>query len=104
MLPILFAGQFINLLFGVLAVAAVSYIITAFMQEEFFFLTRMRLAALAITPPTFVTLALQSLLMHQSAPWLPVLLSCLYFYVMVVLMRRIGPPIIEIDNAPPVNG
>lgn len=104
MFPLMWAGQFVNLLLGVLAISALSYVITAFMKEEFFFLTRMRLAALAITPPMLITVILQMVLFHQSAPWLPIILSCLYFYVMVMLMRRLGPPIIEVEAPPVSNG
>ena len=81
-------GQFIGLLFMAVAVGVCSYIVTAAMREEYDFETRMRMAAVAMTPATLLSKGLLLFANHNTGTWFDVLLSVLYFYVMVVLMRR----------------
>ncbi len=81
-------GQFMGLLFMAVAVVLCSYIVTAMMREEYEFDTRMRLSAIAMTPAILLSKILLLLANHNTAIWFDVLLSVLYFYVMVVLMRR----------------
>jgi hypothetical protein len=89
--PLLWVGQLINLLLKVMVVTFFSYVVTAFMREEYDFLARMRLSALALTPPTIITTIVAIALNHDIAPWFFMLASCLYMYVMIVLMRRLPP-------------
>lgn len=90
-IPFLWLGQFIDLVIEVVVIAVLSYIITAFMQEEYDFLTRMRLSVLAVTPAEILTTTLKVTIGHLAQPWLVLLLACLYIYVMIVLMRRLPP-------------
>lgn len=96
-LPLLWIGQFFSSIITALVVAVVSYFVTAFMEDEYIFLTRMRLAAIAVTPPLFISLLLQVTLQHRPAPWFPVLLATLYLYVMIVLLRK-GPLIVQLSQ------
>lgn len=96
-LPLLWIGQFFNAIIIALVVAVVSYFVTAFMDDEYIFLTRMRLSAMAVTPPVFISLLLQVVLQHKPAPWFPVLLATLYLYVMIVLLRN-GPLIVQLSQ------
>lgn len=93
MLPLMWLGQIINLVIQGFFVAVLSYLVTAFMREEYDFLTRMRLSILALTPATIITTLLSVVFNHQAAPWFSLLLACLYIYVMIVLIRRL--PVME---------
>ncbi|MDB5477812.1 MAG: hypothetical protein JWM96_307 [Alphaproteobacteria bacterium] len=96
--PFLWLGQFINVIVKCFFVALLSYVVTAFMREEYDFLARMRLAALALTAPQLISLVMGLVFNHQTAIWFVFLLSSLYIYVMIVLMRRLGPaPVNEPD-------
>ena len=96
--PLMSLGQAFNMLAQVFLVALLSYAVTAPMPEEYYFPVRMRIAAYAITPP-FVVSKLTSLFTDNplQAPltsvWFSLMLALLYFYVMIVLIRRI-------DDAP----
>jgi Protein of unknown function (DUF1189) len=96
-LPLLWLGQITDLLVHCLIVAVLSYAVTAFMAEEYIFLTRMRIAALALTPAEIISALLKSLFNHTSETWFIMLLACLYIYVMIVLMRRL-PPVETVSN------
>jgi hypothetical protein len=88
-LPLLWLGQIINLIMKVMVVTVLSYIVTAFMREEYNFTTRMRLSILALTPPLVISTVLSLAFNHDVAPWFFMLLACLFIYVMIVLMRRL---------------
>jgi len=96
--PFLIIGQFINMILESIVVAVCSYLVTAFMAEEFIFVTRMRLAALALTPANIISVGILMFFDHQTAPWFIILVATLYIYVMLVLMRRL-PPAESIDIA-----
>lgn len=87
--PLMWLGQFVNLMIACAIVAFLSYFLTTFMREEFDFLTRMRLAALALTPASIISMFLKLSMAHQTAPWFGILLAMLYLYVMLILMRRL---------------
>lgn len=89
--PLLWLGQFLNLMITCAIVAFLSYFITTFMKEEYIFLTRMRLAALALTPASIISMVLRLTIAHQTAPWFSLLLAMLYLYVMLMLMRKLYP-------------
>lgn len=95
--PLMWLGQIISLLATCLFAAFLTYFVTAFMPEEFDFITRMRLSILALTPALLISNILKLGLQHQTAPWFTMLLAMLYFYVMLVLMRRLPG---SGDNAP----
>ena len=90
-IPLLWLGQFIDMIVECLIVAVLSYMVTAFMTEEYDFLTRMRLAVLAVTPAEILTVVMKVGFNHMAQPWLVFLLACLYIYVMIILMRRLPP-------------
>lgn len=96
--PFLWLGQFIDLIIECVVIALLSYMVTAFMTEEYNFLTRMRLAALAITPAEILTTFLKTAVNHQPQPWLVLLVACLYIYVMIILMRKL-PPVEPLEAA-----
>ena len=89
--PLMWLGQLMNLVVKCVIVALTSYIVTAFLPEEYIFLTRMRLAALALTPACIISMALLLFANHETAPWFEVLLATLYIYAMIILMRRLPP-------------
>jgi len=95
--PLLWMGQFIDMIIECFLVAILSYMVTAFMTEEYDFLTRMRLAALAITPAEILVMVMKVGFNHVSQPWLVLLIGCLYIYVMIVLMRKL-PPVAETET------
>lgn len=87
--PLLWVGQYINLMVTCMLVAFLSYFLTTFMKEEYIFITRVRLAALALTPASIISMVLKLTIAHQTAPWFSVLLAMLYLYVMLMLMRKL---------------
>lgn len=88
MWPIVVLGQFILLLFYTVIVAVLTYVVTAFIREEYNFETRMRLSALALTPGLLISQFAALAMQHQTAGWFPLLLSLLYVYAMILLGRR----------------
>ncbi len=96
--PLLTGGQWVGLITQVFVVAVASYAVTAAMREEYYFETRMRLAALAMTPP-FIISKVTALFINDAngtpfiKAWLAVLLALLYFYVMIMLTRRLDGPV-----------
>lgn len=95
--PLLWVNQIVILLFSCLLITVLSYIVTAFLPEEYPFNARMRLSALAITPPSILIALLQVTIKHESQPWLVFLVATLYIYVMIILMRRLPP----LEGIPP---
>jgi hypothetical protein len=89
--PLLWFGQILNLFVKLIVVTVLSYVVTAFMREEYDFAVRMRISILALTPPVLIALVLSLGFDHDVAPWFFMLLSSLYIYVMIVLMRRLPP-------------
>lgn len=87
--PLMWMGQFVNLMIACAIVSFLSYFLTTFMPEEYDFLTRMRMAALALTPASIISIALKLTIAHQTAPWFSILLAMLYLYVMIILMRKL---------------
>lgn len=94
--PVLWLGQFMDLIVKGLMVALFSYAVTAFMPEEYIFITRMRLAALALTPASLVSIGLYLIMGHKTAPWFALLLATLYIYVMITLIRRLPADNVDI--------
>ncbi len=92
--PVLAIGQFFLYLLQMFGVALISYTVTAFLREEYAFEARMRLGALALTPPTVLTILL-SLLGHQASFWLTPLIAALYIYAMILMMRRLPSQKVE---------
>ena len=90
---LLWLGQLVDVIIECFVVAILSYLVTSFMREEYDFLTRMRFAALALTPPEIISTVLNISIGHISAPWFILLLACLYIYVMIILMRRDNPKV-----------
>lgn len=86
--PLLWMGQFMNLVVVCVIVAFLSYFVTTFLREEYIFLTRMRLAALAVTPASLISTVLKMTVAHQTAPWFTLLLATLYLYVMLILINK----------------
>lgn len=97
--PLIWMGQFVNLMIACAIVAFLSYFLTTFMPEEYDFITRMRLAALALTPASIISMLLKLTIAHQTAPWFSVLLAMLYLYVMIILMRKLPPQEDELITA-----
>jgi len=95
--PLSALGQAFSLLVQTFVLALLTYIVTAPMKEEYYFETRMRLCALAITP-SFVISRVTGIINDASikAPidstWFGLLLGLLYFYVMIMLIRRLNEP------------
>lgn len=87
--PMIWLGQFLNLMISCAVVALLSYFVTTFMAEEYDFLTRMRLAALALTPASIISMLMKLTMAHQTAPWFSLLLALLYLYAMIILMRKL---------------
>lgn len=84
-------GQFIDIIVECVVIAVLSYAVTAFMPEEYDFLTRMRLSVLAVTPAEVLTTFLNVTFNHLAQPWLVFLIACLYIYTMIVLIRKLPP-------------
>lgn len=86
--PFVTLGQLISFLFLALTVAVCSYIVTAPMKEEYPFETRMRMAAIAMTPAVLISKILLLGINHNTGTWMEILLSVFYFYVMVLAARK----------------
>ena len=87
--PLSVLSQFVNYMFQALLIALCSYALTSIIREEFTLETRMRLAALALTPAVFITTASLIIFQHQMAMWFNLLLALLFMYAMILLMRRV---------------
>ena len=87
--PLLIIGQFFSVLLMAFFVALCSFIVTAFTKEEYIFETRMRMATVALTPPTILSKLLLLLMSHQTQIWFDILLSLFYFYVMIIVSRKL---------------
>lgn len=84
-------GLTLNMLVLSILVAVCSYLVTAFMREEYDFETRMRMAAIAITPPLLLSKLLLLAANHATETWFDILLSVFYVYVMIVSSRKLQP-------------
>ncbi len=84
-------GQFVSLLILCIIVAACSYLVTVSVSESYDFETRMRMSAIAITPPVLLTKTLVIAANHDTGSWFTVLLALFYVYVMLVSSRRLQP-------------
>lgn len=86
--PLAVFGQFINLLIIAGVVAVCSYVVTAPMREEYNFETRVRIAAIAMTPAILLSKFLLFAFNHNTENWFDILLSVFYFYVMIISTRK----------------
>lgn len=92
--PITSLGQALSMLGQVLIVALLSYAVTAAMREEYYFETRLRIATLAVTPPFLISKVIAlftetAISAPMTKTWFSLMLSLLYFYVMIMLIRRL---------------
>jgi hypothetical protein len=85
--PIFIVGQFISLLIIAVVISACSFGITAMMDQEYDFEVRMRIAAIAMTPPLILSKILAIGLHHNTTNWFDILLSLLYFYVILITVQ-----------------
>lgn len=91
--PILWLNQFFYVMVQCLIIAILSYAVTAFMVEEYNFHARMRLSAIALTPPVIIATLMNVILGHQATTAFVLLLATLYIYVMIHLMRKLSTDI-----------
>jgi hypothetical protein len=88
--PLMTLGLTLNFLIMAVVVTVCSYIVTAFMQEEYDFETRMRISAIAMTPSLLLSKGLILTVGHSTETWFDVLLAVFYFYVMIVASRKLN--------------
>jgi hypothetical protein len=88
LLPFLIIGQWFVIVAMIVCAAVLSYVITAYMREEFDFETRMRMAAIAITPPVLINQLLQLTSQYSLGMWIVLVLWILHLYVIVIAARK----------------
>jgi hypothetical protein len=86
-LPVIIFGQWIILIAMAIAAAVLSYVVTAYMKDEFDFETRMRMGAIAITPPLLLNQLIESISTYSISFWMVILFWALYIYAIVVGAR-----------------
>lgn len=87
-LPILAVGYLIILLVMSVLAGALSYIVTAYMPEEYNFETRMRMGAIAITPPLIISKLLEIFTQYHLGFWVILALWVIYLYAIVLATRH----------------
>jgi hypothetical protein len=88
MTPFLILGQWFLVIALMVVAAILSYVVTAYMKEEFNFDTRMRMAAIAITPPLLINMILQFFTQHTLGMWVILVLWVLHLYIIVIAARK----------------
>lgn len=89
-LPFVAIGLWIGYFIQMLVIALISYIVTAFMKEEFVFTTRMRMAAVAFTPVLLVNQLSELILHHKMNFMMMAAMATLYLFVMVKTSRQVA--------------
>jgi hypothetical protein len=84
-------GLFLNMLILAVVIAVCSYLVTAFMRQEYSFETRVKIAAIAMTPAMLLSKLLIVAADHATETWFDILLSVFYVYVMIVSSRKLQP-------------
>jgi hypothetical protein len=87
LLPALIVGQWFIIIAMMIGAAVLSYVVTAYMKEEFDFETRMRIGAIAITPPLLINQLLQMTTQYTLGMWIVLILWVVHLYVMVIAAR-----------------
>ena len=87
--PFVSLGLFISYFLRALVVALISYIVTAFMKEEYVFETRLRMSMVALTPVILVNQISEIVLSHKLHPMIMIAMATLYIYVMVKTARQV---------------
>ena len=83
-LPFMILGQWM-LLMGMSIIAAVlSYVVTAYMPEEYNFETRMRISAIAITPGVLINYTLRGVSSYSLSVWVILALWVVYLYAIIL--------------------
>lgn len=85
--PVILASQWIILVVMAIMAATLSYVVTAYMPEEYNFETRMRMAVIAITPPLIANKLLTTFSDYYLGFWVIVILWVLHFYLMILATR-----------------
>ncbi|HEY1096099.1 MAG TPA: DUF1189 family protein [Alphaproteobacteria bacterium] len=86
-LPIILCGQWLMLLAMTIVAGTLSYVVTAYMKEEFDFETRMRIGAVALTPPFIINQLLHIFTTYSMGVWITLILWLLHMYVIILGAR-----------------
>ena len=88
-LPFVAIGSFIGYFLQALAIALISYVVTAFMKEEYIFETRLRMSVIALTPVLLVNQVSELILSHKLNFAMMAAMATLYIFVMIKTSRSI---------------
>ena len=83
-IPILMLGQWLMLIMMTLGAACLSYIVTAYMREEYDLETRMRIGVIAITPAFIINKFLQSVSTYHLGLWITLAMWIMFMYVIIL--------------------
>ncbi len=89
-LPFISLGLWIGYFVQILVIALISYVVTAFMKEEFIYETRLRMSAIAFTPVLIVNQLSEIILHHKMNFVMMAALATLYIYVMIKTSRQVN--------------
>ncbi len=87
--PVVALGLWVKYLIQILVISFFSYVITAFMKEEYDFTTRFRICVIAFTPVLLVNQVSQFFLKHEMNFLIVAIMTLMYVYVMIKTTRRI---------------
>jgi hypothetical protein len=85
--PFLIFMQWLVAIVQAVTAACLSYIVTAFMPEEYNFETRIRIAAIAITPTLLISKLLQLTLNYSLGFWIMLSIWTFHLYLIVLATR-----------------
>ncbi len=86
--PFLIGMQWLTSITLAVLAATLSYVVTAYMPEEFNFETRLRMGAIAITPPLVVNKIIGVFTTYQLGYWIILAIWVLHLYIMVIATRH----------------
>lgn len=88
-IPFVGIGLFIGYFVQTLVIAVISYVVTAFMKEEYIFETRLRMSAVAFTPIILINQLSELILHHKLNFVMMATMASLYVFVMIKTSRNI---------------
>lgn len=86
-LPLLIFGYWVFLLVSTVMAACLSYVVTAYLPEEYNFETRMRMSAIAMTPLILISKLVETFTQYEIGFWVILSLLIIHLYLMVIGTR-----------------